>query len=159
MANLVNQIRQNLPEECFAKGGLRKKGCSVPLKNAPTPSITIDMDKPEAPGEQNETKCDYIFIGGCDDVFLVPLELKRGKLDASDAVKQLQAGANIAADCIIPSCERVQFVPVAVCGKFPRAERNRLLRSSSRIRFRGERFNIQLLRCDRPLVEVLPKGG
>ncbi len=159
MANLVNQIKQNLPKECFATGKLRKEGCSVSLKNAPTPSITIDMDKPQDPVKQNATKCDYIFIGGYDDVFLVPLELKRGKLDASDTVKQLQAGADIAAACIIPSCERVQFVPVAVCGKFPRAERNRLLRSSSRIRFRGEQFNIQLLRCDRPLVEVLPKGG
>ncbi len=36
------------------------------------------------------------------DVFLVPLELKRGKLDASATVKQLQAGATIVATRMIP---------------------------------------------------------
>ena len=120
MADLVERIRKNLPDECLAKGRLRKEGCTVSLKDAPRPSIAIDMDKPQAPVGQNEAKCDYIFIGGSGNVFLVPLELKRGKLDASNVVRQLQAGANIADDRIIPKREGVQFLPVAVCGgKFP----------------------------------------
>ena len=157
MANLVRRIRENLPDECFATGRLRKEGCSVSLKDAPTPSITIDMDKPQAPVGQDETKCDYIFIGGCDDVVLVPLELKRGKLDASDVAKQLQAGANIAAARIIPKHEQVQFLPVAVCGgKFHRAEIRRL--SQSKIRFNNQNANVRLLRCGQRLIDALPKG-
>ena len=157
MANLVRRIRENLPDECFVTGRLRKKGCSVSLRDAPVPSITIDMDKPQAPGGQNDTRCDYIFIGGSDDVFLVPLELKRGKLDASDAAKQLQAGANIAAARIIPKSEQVQFLPVAVCGgKFHRAEIRRL--SQSKIRFNNQNANVRLLRCGQGLIDALPKG-
>ena len=157
MADLVSQIRKKLPNECFAKGRLRKKGCTVSLKGAPRPSITIDMDKPQAPVKQNETKCDYIFIGGSGNVFLMPLELKKGKLDASDVVRQLQAGANIADDRIIPEGEGVQFVPVGVCGgKFHRAERDQL--AQSKIRFRSQSSNVQLLRCGQRLADALPKG-
>ena len=45
MANLVGRIKDSLPDGCIALGRLRKEGCSVSLKNAPTPSVTIDMDK------------------------------------------------------------------------------------------------------------------
>ena len=53
------------------------------------------------------------------DVFLVPLELMKPKADATKIVKQLQAGADIAALRIIPKNKRVQvqFQPVAVTGK------------------------------------------
>ena len=126
------------------------------LKGAPTPSIKIDMDNKKAPVGQDEAKCDYIFIGGSGNVFLVPLELKRGKLDASDALKQLQAGANIADDRIIPGDEQVQFLPVGVCGgKFHRAERERLLQH--KIRFRSQSSTVKLLRCGDPLTKALPK--
>ena len=85
----------------------------------------------------------------------MPLELKRGKLDASDALKQLQAGANIAAR-IIPKHEQVQLLPVAVCGgKFHRAEIRRL--SQRKIHFRSQSSNVQLLRCGQRLTDALPK--
>ena len=155
MANLVERIKKKLPAGCIAKGKYSKEGCSVSLKNAPTPSIMIDLDKPQAPVGQNDPKCDYIFIGGSDDVWLAPLELKKGDLDASGIVKQLQAGAHITAR-IIPAGEPVQFRPVAVFGgKLHRIQRTQLLKPSSKIRFKGERFNIQLLKCGQPLIEVL----
>ena len=157
MANLVDQIKRNLSNECLKKGKLTKEGCTVSLKGAPTPSIVIDMDNEKAPVGQNETKCDYIFIGGCDDVFLVPLELKRGKLDASDAVRQLQAGANIAAARIIPKREGVQFLPVAFCdGKIHPDQRQRL--AQCKIRFNNQNANVRLLRCKQRLADALPKG-
>ncbi len=126
------------------------------LKDAPRPSVAIDMDKPQAPVKQGETKCDYIFIGGSGKVFLVPLELTNQDLDASKFVGQLQAGANIAADRIIPRGEQVQFLPVGVYGgKFHSAQRRQLLQS--KIRFRGKPFDIKLLRCGDPLTKALPK--
>jgi hypothetical protein len=156
MANLVKRIKKKLPAGCIAKGKYRKKGCSVSLKGAPTPPIMIDLDKPQAPVGQNAPKCDYIFIGGCGDVWLAPLELKKGELDASKVVKQLQAGADIAAR-IIPAGEQVQFQPVAVFGgRLHPAQQDRLSQSASQIRFRGKRFNIRLLRCGQPLIEARP---
>ena len=156
MGNLVDQIKRNLPNECLKKGKLTKEGCAVSLTGAPTPSIKIDLDNEKAPVGQNETKCDYIFIGGCDDVYLVPLELKRGKLDASHIIKQLRAGANIAGARIIPIREHVQFLPVAVCGgKIHRAEIRRLLQS--KIRYKSQNSTVRLLKCGDPLIKALSK--
>ena len=159
MADLVERIRKNLPDKCFVKEKreLTKENCTVSLKGAPTPSITIDMDNEKAPVGQNETRCDYIFIGGSDDVFLVPLELMDGKPDTTKIVRQLQAGADIAAARIIPRGQHVQFRPVAFCGgKFRRVETCRL--SQRKIRFRGKHFDIKLSRCGSSLINALPKG-
>ena len=156
MGNLVERIKKKLPAGCIAKGKYRKKGCSVSLKNAPKPPLMIDMDECQALVGKNKTKCDYIFIGGCDDVLLAPLELKKGELDASKVVKQLQAGADIATR-IIPAGEPVQFRPVAVFGgKLHRIQRAQLLKASNKIRFKGEPFNIHLLKCGQPLIEARP---
>lgn len=155
MNNLVGRIRDSFPDGCFKTGKLIKEGCSVKLKNAPAPSIAIDMDKRQAPVGHEETKCDFIFIGGANNVFVVPLELTKQDLKTRKIVRQLRAGADIAAG-IIPSSEFVQFQPVGVCGgKIRRAERNLLLKSSSKICFRGKWFNIRLLKCGQPLVDAL----
>ena len=129
------------------------------LKDAPSPSITIDMDNKKAPVGRNETKCDYIFIGGSGDVFLIPLELTKSDLDVSKIVRQLQAGADIAAARIISKGGEVQFLPVGVYGgRFPPAQKRRLSQSSSNIRFKGKQFKIELLKCRQRLIEALPKG-
>ena len=158
MNNLVGRIRDSLPDGCFTTGKLRKEGCSVSLKNAPAPSIAIDMDKPQAPVGLSDTKCDYIFIGGSDEVLVMPMELTKQDLKASKFVKQLRAGAQIAAR-ILPSGEFVQFQPVGVCGgKIHRAERDLLLKSSSKIQFKGKHFNLRLLKCGQPLINALSNG-
>ena len=157
MPNLVDQIKRTLPKECLKKGKLTKEDCTVSLQGAPTPSITIDMDNKKAPVGQSETRCDYIFIGGSVNVFLVPLELMEGKPDTTKIVRQLQAGANIADDRIIPERAQVQFRPIAFCGgKFSKVETRRL--SQRKILFRGKRFDIKLARCGSPLINALPKG-
>lgn len=155
MASLVSQIRETVSDECLAKR-CKKEGCSVPLKNAPEPSILIDMDSPQAPVGQNKSRCDYIFIGGSSSVLLVPLELKRGKPNASETVRQLQAGADIADSQIIPRREPVRFLPVVVHGgSLRRPELIQFRAKPNRIRFRGKWTNIKLARCGTPLIEAL----
>ena len=128
----------------------------MPLKNAPEPSILIDMDHPRAPVGQNESRCDYIFIGGSNSVLLVPLELKRGKPNASETVRQLQAGADIADTQIIPREEQVRFLPVVFHGgSLRRPELIQFRARPNRILFRGKRINIKLARCGTPLIEAL----
>ena len=128
----------------------------MPLKNAPEPSILIDMDSPQAPVGQNKSRCDYIFIGGSSSVLLVPLELKRGKPNASETVRQLQAGADIADSQIIPRREPVRFLPVVVHGgSLRRPELIQFRAKPNRIRFRGKWTNIKLARCGTPLIEAL----
>lgn len=134
-------------------------GCSVSLKNAPQPFFLIQMDCDKLPIGQNETRCDYIFIGGSNRVWLVPMELKKGDLGVSEVMKQLQAGTQFA-EKIIPRNEQVSFVPIAVFGgKAHPIELRKLRQSANQIRFRNQQFNIQLLKCGKPLVEVINKAS
>ncbi len=144
MTNLINHIEETLHDECL-KSKLEKNKCKVNLTGVPRPFIAIDMDHKKAPVKQNEKKCDYIFIGGRTDVFLAPLELMKGKADATKIIGQLQAGARIAARSIIPKNERVEFQPVAVCGEYHRTDIRKLRRS--RIYFRGKPAHIEPLTC------------
>ena len=144
MTNLIDQIKETLPNECL-KRSLKKETCKVNLTGVPSSFIAIDMDHKKAPVKQNETKCDYIFIGGGADVFLVPLELMKGKADVTKIVKQLQAGADIAAHRIIPKNKKLQFQPVAVCGEYRKQDARKL--RQSRIRFRGKPIYIEPLKC------------
>ena len=153
MTNLINQIKRKLPSGCLTNK-LSKNGCTVKLDGAPTPAVKIDMDHKKAPVKQGETKCDYIFIGGCKDVFLVPLELK-GTADATKIVRQLQAGADIADRRIIPKNKTVQFQPVAACRKFGKHENIILRRENSKIHFRGDWTQIEPLKCGAPLINAV----
>ena len=157
MASLVSRIQSTIPKTCQArKCGMR--GCSVGLKNAPQPFFLIQMDCDKLRIGQNEKRCDYIFIGGSDRVWIVPMELKKGALGASEVKEQLQAGAQFA-EKNIPKNEQILFLPIAVFGgKAHRTELRKLQQPANQIRFRNQRFSIQLLRCGRPLVEAINKA-
>ena len=133
------------------------RGCSVGLKNAPQPFCLIQMDCDKLPIGQNEKRCDYIFIGGSDGIWLVPMELKKGALGASEVKKQLQAGAQFAEKIILKN-EQILFLPIAVFGrKAHPTELRKLRQPANRIRFRNQRFSIQLLKCGRHLFEAINK--
>ena len=157
MAALISQISRQFSDKCLVKS-CKKEGCSVPLNRAPTPFILIDMDSPQAPVDQNATRCDYIFIGGSCSIWLVPMELKKGRPQASEVKGQLQAGADIAHTRIIPHREQVRFLPVvAHGGELRRAEHKKFLSDANRVRFRNQRVRISLMRCGKPLHETLSK--
>lgn len=159
MADLVSQISRKLSDKCLTNR-CSKEGCSVPLNQAPAPFILIDMDSPQAPVDQNKRRCDYIFIGGSSSIWLVPMELKKGRPQASEAKGQLQAGANVADAHIIPRGEQVDFLPVvAHGGELRRAEHRRFLTNANRVRFRDQQVRISLMRCGKPLHETLSKAS
>ena len=152
--SLVEQVRQNIDEECLARR-CRRDGCSLTLESLAQPFILIDMDHERSPSDRSGGKnCDYIFVGD-EDHWIAPLELKRGKLHAEDVVAQIQAGAAIA-DQIVPHRVRTRFRPVAAYGgKAHRAEL-RLL-TTSRVRFRSQNNRVALVRCGTSLLGALKK--
>ena len=156
MRGLVATLREALDEGCLVDGRLNKQGCRVSLRGSPTPCLTVDFDKPASPLGLDETRCDYLFVAELDDgsSWIVPLELKRGRLHADEAVRQLRAGA-LAAERLVPSGEQVRFRPVAVTGSTPKAERNRLKNRDCRIRFRGSAEAVRLMSCGAPLAGAL----
>ena len=152
-ANVVEEIRRAIPSGCVA-ARCRKESCSVPLEGAPSPSVLIDLDHPQAPVGQNEKRCDYIFIGGFGEVWVAPMELKSGSPKAGEIVPQLQAGAVIA-DKIVPSNAKVQFRPIAVFGGSAPRDARVFAKSAYRIKFRNRPFEIKLHKCRTPLALAL----
>ena len=156
MADIVKTLGDQLPVECQATK-CSGAGCSLKLNNLPKPYVLIDMDCKELE-HPTGNRCDFIFISGEDvinkkDAWIVPIELKSGRLDASQVIKQLQSGSNFAAS-IMPQNVRVQFIPIAAHGGRAHSREIKKLRQQ-RIRFRQIQAQIKLTRCGRSLSEQL----
>ena len=153
---LVETVRNMLDQRCLVSGRLNKSGCKVSMQGAPRPRLIVDFDKPGSPLKQDQTRCDYLFVAEDDQGpgWVSPLELKRGRLQADDAVKQLQAGAT-AAEGIVPWNKPFRFRPVAAFRGSSRFEISKLKSKSCRVRFRGRTEAIRLISCGEPLAKVL----
>ena len=90
MTSLVEQVRASVPPACIANG-CRKRGCTVSLTGAPRPFVMIDMDCDELQINRASRRCDFMFVSD-KGRWVVPLELKRGRLNAGEIVAQLRAG-------------------------------------------------------------------
>ena len=151
MSDLVRQVRQKIPQSC-QDTKLSGSGCQLRLTGLAS-RVIVDMDCQELPIATNETRCDYLFIG--NENWVVPLELKRGRVEAGEVTTQLRAGAKFA-ERIVPSGAGVRFRPiVGYGGKLPRSQSEALKRKGSRIRFRGKEYEVRAIRCGRQLAPEL----
>ena len=157
MTGLVDMIRSELDERCLVTR-VRKRGCKVAMTDAPSPRLIVDFDKPGSPLPSPSARCDYLVVAqgeqAQDCVWVVPLELERGKLTAQKVVKQLQQGAS-AAEQFIPPHETVRFRPIAVSRRRTKHERNLLKRKSCTVRFHGHTEPVLLMSCGAALAKVL----
>ena len=154
MSRTVNHVRNAVPDECQVRR-CRKKGCTLKLTGAPTPYVLMDMDRCPVLVGQNQSKCDYIFVGHSNGTCVVLMELKRGRPDAGEIVSQIRAGARIA-EHIVPGDSSAWFVPLAVCGGGPnRIERDELLKPRNWIAFRGTSRPVKLVKCGTTLGAAL----
>ena len=152
MTGIVEAVADILDQRCMV-GRLRKEGCKVSLKDAPEPRLIVDFDKPGSPLEQNQTRCDYLFVADSGECvgWIAPLELKRGSLQAGEVVRQLRAGAKAAEKFVSPN-EKMKFRPTAAFGNIHRAEITKL---KEKIRFHGHVEAIRLIKCGDSLRKAL----
>ena len=153
---ITQEVRDAISDACITRS-CREQGCSLSLNGTSQQAFAIDMNHDDAPIDQNQTHCDFLFVGslcGQDWEWIVPIELKRGAIGASEARDQLQAGAD-AADCLVPNGLNPRFLPLAVSGRLAQAERAQLRKNSHMIRFRDRRFLIKRVRCDSDLADIL----
>ena len=155
MCGVVERLKDELPVGATVKR-CSAEGCNVPLKNAPTPNLVMDLDHPFF-GLKDKVHCDFLFIGwDCNGGanWAVPLELKRGSPDATELVSQLQAGSEVAR-AKIPDEHKTHFLPIgAYGGRLHKTQRDKLRKS--RVSFRRRRYEIKLIRCGTPLKTALP---
>ena len=155
MNRLVSVVSKRVCQSCHSKQ-IKKDGCSVSLKSAPSTRLIIDMDCKEITKLQTGKNCDYVFIGGDSDAtWVVPIELKGGKFKGGDVAKQLQDGIDLAADWI-PSGSLFQFVPVLFRPPNKGVHRNEIDRlRRARIEFQIRKRKILIRHCGNQISNVL----
>ena len=154
---LVQVVHKKVPPECLClKQNCRKHGCGVSMKGAPTSRVVVDMDCDSIKNSSTEKQCDYLFVGKENNtVWVAPIELKSGGVEANKAAKQLQRGANTA-DKWLPSGSSFRFVPVvAHAGIHPR---DKAILQKKPIKLRGQIRRAILIRCGKTLREALDKA-
>ena len=134
-------------------------GCSLALSGVPTPNVLISMEHPASPVPTGQSHCDYLFVGGDDDVdggpWVAPIELTTGKKRASELLAQIRSVTEIANE-LLPQKIACRFNPVtAHRGGLHRGDIADLRKPANRIRFRGQLRNVRLVRCGDQLVGVL----
>ena len=131
------------------------------MANIPSERVVLDVDLVFPRGRADTNQCDFVlfYIDSIQNSLIaVPMELKRGDVNASEAVAQLQDGARIVDGCT-PNDVEVNLVLVLVHGgSIHRSQRNRL--RTARIRFRGTEFPINTARCSHQgnLAQALAKS-
>ena len=73
-----------------------KEGCRVSMANIPSERVVLDVDLVFPIGRADTNQCDFVlfYIDTAQDSLIgVPMELKRGDVNASEAVAQLQEGS------------------------------------------------------------------
>ena len=144
--NALEEIRQWVGDRIATS--YTKEGCRVSMANIPSARVVLDVDRAFPTDRARTNQCDFVlfYIDTAQNSLVgIPMELKRGDVDASEAIAQLQEGARIV-DNHTPNDVEMDLVLVLVHGgSIHRSQRNRL--RAARIRFRGEEFPINTTRC------------
>ena len=134
-----------------------RDACRVYLTGAPSQRLIVDADSAFPQGGK---RCDFIlFLSGGGGVLTVaPIELKSGKVDASKAVDQLQAGADFA-DRVSPAADRTECRPILFHGgqRIHRTQKTAL--AQKKVNFRGRKLTVKIARCGRPKNLANALGG
>ena len=157
----LEEIRQGIRDN-EATSPYTKEGCRVSMANIPSERVVLDVDLAFPTGRARTNQCDFVlfYINTAQNNLVgVPMELKRGDVDASEAVAQLQEGARIVDNCIPDNVEMNLVLVLVHGGSMHRSQRNRL--RTARIRFRGEEFPINTTRCGHEgnLAQALAKSS
>ena len=156
----LEEIRQQVGDNKATS--YTKEGCSVSMANMPSERVVLDVDLAFPTDRASTNQCDFVlfYINSTQNSLVgVPMELKRGDVNASEVVAQLQEGVRIV-DNYTPNDVDMNLILVVVHGgSMHRSQRNRL--RTSRIRFRGEEFPINTARCGHQgnLAQALAKSS
>ena len=87
----LEEVRQWVGER-KATTPYTKEGCRVSMANIPTNRIVLDVDLAFPTGRARINQCDFVLFytdAAQNNLIGVPMELKRGDVNASEAVAQL----------------------------------------------------------------------
>lgn len=149
MNDVLDAIRANIGAENCCESCSRDR-CRVSLENVPRERIVVDADKAfEAHGCSGK-RCDFIlFVLKCGrKLVAVPIELKSGRVDVSDALEQLQEGAAFA-ERFAPKASEAVCRPLLFHGSGIHPK-DRSALNRRKIWFSGVGLTVKTKRCNRP---------
>ena len=154
MTNLENRIREYVDPRCLVTSKIKKQGCAISLAQFTDSRVIIDFDKPGYPLPSGATRADYLLVVTEQRTpnLVAAIELKKGRLHARQAIRQLQAAAN-EAERLIPNNESVRFHPIVACGPKSTHEINVLRKS--KITFRKDEETVKCVSCGTRLIDIL----
>lgn len=122
------------------------------MKDAPDSRAIINLDCAELQLGRGP-RCDYVAVFDYGHApRIAAMELKSGLFKAADVTRQLQGGADFA-ESSLPTVDAKDFVPVLARGRGVHQVQLRELRKQ-RIRYRGTRHQVVLIRCGGKLVDA-----
>ena len=153
MREHIRGLARTIPDSCRTNR-CDKDGCKVGLEGAPHERVVIDMDCEELEIPDDQPRCDYLFIGEQNNTtWVVPIELKSGRVGSVTTVKsQLDGGAKAANEWLSQDIS-FQFIPILAHGRSIHRDDLKKLRSR-KIQFRGKKRGISLLSCDDRLTKA-----
>ena len=157
MSQFLDEVKSRVPSSCQAKR-CKKAGCSIDLRGMdPQARAIVDMDCRElgVPGDQK--RCDYVVFSSYKRIkWVIPMEMKRGKLDDSVA-EQIQAGVDFADKKFIPEGSGMELQPLCVVGGGGKRATCQEIRRA-KVKFRNREYGIEILRSRGRLAEALDKA-
>ena len=159
-SEILEDIRNQIGKEnLFGGNSLRHGRCSADLTGvSENDRVVADLDKIFPVGQEGKNQCECVlfYFDDAGNFVVVPIELKGGgNVDASEAAEQLKGGAAFAID-FTPKSVRSICRPVLFHNGISKMEVRQLNKNQSRVRFRGESFEIKTTRCGGRLADVLP---
>ena len=118
------------------------------MKNVPRHRVLVDANKAFEAHDIQGPRCDCIlFFTGSDEgpLFTVPIELKSGDVDVSEALEQLKAGAKFV-NRFVPTTVDSTCRPILFHGKGLHSDQRKKL-NRTKIRFRGVNLTIRTAHC------------
>ena len=150
MSKVLDIIRSQVGAENLSTSCKRGK-CRVFLEGVPSQRVLVDADLANPAHKIEGQRCDFVlfFISkGKETLVTVPMELKGGNVDASEASEQLRQGA-VFADRFTPKNSLVSCRPVLFHGKGIHPKQRKTL-NRAKVLFRGLKLTIKTERCNRP---------
>lgn len=153
---VLDEIGKSIGTENLSK--LRSRaGCRVFTTDLPSPRIVVDADLAFPSHGIRGRQCGYIlfFFDPVLNLIVVPIELKRGHINISEAANQLQGGADFASR-FVPVTQDFEIIcrPLLFHGgrvhRIKQKRKRRNDRQETTVRFRGKNFEIKTARCGRP---------
>ncbi|MDE0297591.1 MAG: hypothetical protein OXN17_03060 [Candidatus Poribacteria bacterium] len=150
MNEILAEIRLRVCVENLARS-CKEEGCEASLEDIPYPRVVVDANKAFPAQAMEGQRCDYIlfFMNAAEDtLFTVPIELKSGKVDASEAINQLQGGAAFA-NRFTPTSFRSICRPILFHGTRRIHEEERKELGRKKISFRDDKLTVKTARCSK----------